>query len=59
MNQRLEDLDAPGTTTVSPHRHIHLTLPLTILHMHYTSYLATVQYRGAAGSPLVARDVKL
>jgi hypothetical protein len=26
--------------------------------MHYTSYLATVQYHGAAGSPHVARDVK-
>jgi hypothetical protein len=27
--------------------------------MRYTSYLATVQHRGAAGSPHVARDVKL
>jgi hypothetical protein len=27
--------------------------------MRYTSYLATVQHRGAAGSPHVARNVKL
>jgi hypothetical protein len=54
-----EDLDAPGTTTVSPHRHIHPTLRLTVLHMRYTSYLATVQHCGAAGSHHVTRDVKL
>jgi hypothetical protein len=59
MNHDLEDLVATGTTTVPPHRHIHLTLPLTVLHMRYTSYLATVQHCGAAGSPHVARDVKL
>jgi hypothetical protein len=46
----LEDLGAPGTTTVSPHHHIHLTLPLIVLHMRYTSYLATVPPHGAAGS---------
>jgi hypothetical protein len=54
-----EDLDASGTTTVSPHHHIHLTLSLTVLHMRYTSYLATVPSHGAAGSPHVAREVKL
>jgi hypothetical protein len=54
-----EDPDAPGTTTVSPHRHIHLTLPLTVLHMRYTSYLAAVQPHRAAGSPQVAREVKV
>jgi hypothetical protein len=27
--------------------------------MRYTSYLATVQHHGAAGSPHVAHDVKL
>jgi hypothetical protein len=36
-----------------------MTLPLTVLHMRFTSYLATVQRHGAAGSPHVARDVKL
>jgi hypothetical protein len=46
-------------TTVSPHRHIHLTHPLKVPHMRYTSYLATVPPRGAAGNPHVAREVKL
>jgi hypothetical protein len=54
-----EDLDAPGTTTGSPHRHIHLALPLTVLHMPYTSYLDTAQHHGIAGSLHVARDVRL
>jgi hypothetical protein len=54
-----EDQDAPGATTVSPHHHIHLTLPLTVLRMCYTSYLATVPPRGTASSPHVAREVKL
>jgi hypothetical protein len=36
-----------------------LALPLTVLHMPYTSYLDTTQHHGAAGSPHVARDVRL
>jgi hypothetical protein len=54
-----EDLDALGTATVSPRRHIHMALPLTLLHMPYTSYLDTAQHHGIAGSPHVARDVRL
>jgi hypothetical protein len=54
-----EDPDPPGTTTVSPHRHIHLALPLTILHIPYTSYLDTTQHHGAVGHPHIARDVRL
>jgi hypothetical protein len=54
-----EDPDALGITTVSPHRHIHLTLPLTVLHKPYTSYLDTGQHHRAARSPHVARDVGL
>jgi hypothetical protein len=54
-----EDLDVPGTTTVSLHCHIHMIFPLIVLHMHYTSYLATVPPHGAAGSPHVAHEVKL
>jgi hypothetical protein len=54
-----EDPDAPGTTTVPPHRHLHLTLPLTVLHMPYTSYLDKAQHHEAAGSPHAAHDVRL
>jgi hypothetical protein len=56
---KIRRLDAPGTTIVSPHRHIHLTNPLTVPHMRYTSYLATAPPRRAAGSPHVVREVKL
>jgi hypothetical protein len=36
-----------------------MALPLTVLHMPYTSYLDTSQHHGAVGSPHVARDVRL
>jgi hypothetical protein len=36
-----------------------MALPLTVLHMPYTSYLDTAQHHEAAGSPHVARDVRL
>jgi hypothetical protein len=39
--------------------YIHPALPLTILHMSYTSYLDTAQHHEAAGSPHVAPDARL
>jgi hypothetical protein len=38
---------------------MHLALPLTVLHMPYTSYLDAAQHHRAAGSPHIARDVRL
>jgi hypothetical protein len=36
-----------------------MALPLRVQHMPYTSYLDAAQHHGAAGSPHVARDVRL